>query len=82
MSFQISMRSLASATVAVAIGVAAAPAQATLTSAPVTEAAVPVQDGGPRASSIAQSHDGRLRVAIQWSGSNGGDDTPTEDHPF
>jgi hypothetical protein len=74
------MQSTASAALAVAIGLAGTPAQATLTSGPATEAVISAPDGGP--SSIAQSHDGRLRVAIQWSGSNGGDDTPTEDHPF
>jgi hypothetical protein len=75
--FQISMRALALATLAAAVGVAGAPA--TLSSGPAIEAVSP--DGG-RASSIAQSRDGEFRVAIQWSGSNGGDDTPTEDHPF
>jgi hypothetical protein len=81
-SFQISKQSLASAALAVTLTVAGAPAQAALTTGPAIEAVIPVPAGVHRAFSIAQPHDGRLQVAIQWSGSNGGDDTPFEDHPF
>jgi hypothetical protein len=29
-----------------------------------------------------RDQDRLVRLAIPWSGSNGGDDTPIEDHPF
>jgi hypothetical protein len=71
-----------SAALALAIGLAGTPAEAALPSGSAIQAVVPAPDGGNRAFSIVRAHDARLRVAIQWSGSNGGDDTPFEDHPF
>jgi hypothetical protein len=82
-SIRSSKQFAAATALAVTLGIVGTPAQARLpadgsTKGVAVTAITPMQD-------VARSpaSDTRLpRLAIQWSGSNGGDDTPTEDHPF
>ena len=82
-SIRSSKQFAAAIALAVALGVVLTPAQARVTADGSTNgvaatAIMPTPDVAPGSAS-----DTRLpRLAIQWSGSNGGDDTPTEDHPF
>jgi hypothetical protein len=82
-SIRSSMHFAAAATFGVTLGMFGTLAYANLTAdnptKSITVAAIMPMPGGARDLAI----DTRLtRFAIQWSGSNGGDDTPTEDHPF
>jgi hypothetical protein len=73
---------------ALGIGIAVTPARATLTGhGPANSGFVdivePMQDAARAPAGHARrERDRLLHLAIQWSGSNGGDDTPTENDPF
>ena len=83
-----SFRTLTLIAAALGIGIAVTPAQATLTgdgfaNSVAVKAIEPRLDATRAPAHQAQPEKGGLpHLAIQWSGSNGGDDTPTEDDPF